>query len=709
MFICEMWLKGQAVDRHLVKFTATPEKAKRVWDDFEAGVWITPYSYDSVRPWLHGFFADSLRQMGIRNIMGNSRGVDQSFAMNNNFNPSFYKSSGMRPARVPAEYNRTQNKMLLVRNPCLSSPEFRAKIRAQFEELGKKNAAAGNRFYWFGDELSLTGYWSSPIDFCFSGDCLKAFRLFLKKKYGTPQKAAEQWGTNYTSFEEFIPETYPEAKRRKDGNYSAWADHLEYMDQLLCEYIGVFLHQGLKKGDPEALGFISGPQGPSAYGGNSWDIQSRAHDGLMSYSMGGLDEIIHSFNPNLVDIPWILGYANYDEQVCYNLWKALQRRVNGAMAFSMASLVRPDGTLSRSGQAIAKYLPEITEGVGKLVLNPLKRPPAPEIAILYSQPSIRAAYIRGMAKRHEDLRLKYIRLCRNYGIPFRFVSPAEIEAGVLKKTPSVKLLILADAQALDDSTLEKCATWQDQGGHLLIEGAFAELDGSCRTRPRRPLADKVASKATVIPVDDRYIGIFAKAAAMRSTAEAGKLEAQRKQFGDALAAAGIAPFCRLLKKDGSLFLDAEMEIFEDSRKNRYVIAVCNEAHGIELEPKFTAPGTVRNIRQKGNALSKGNPLFLALLPDDEAAAKPELTASPRGADGSFSFQVDCHVRRDTVLRVTIRNPKGEVVPYYGANLLAPAGMATFTWTPALDDELGEWSVEFREIVGGKTLRTTIRI
>ena len=102
-------------------------------------------------------------------------------------------------------------------------------------------------------------------------------------------------------------------------------------------------------------------------------------------------------------------------------------------------------------------------------------------------------------------------------------------------------------------------------------------------------------------------------------------------------------------------------------------------------------------------------VLVAEMTEDEAAAKPELTTSPRGADGSFSFLADFHVGRDTVLRVTIRNPKGEAVPYYGANLLAPAGKATFIWTPALDDEQGEWSVEFREIVGGKILRATIRI
>jgi len=113
-------------------------------------------------------------------------------------------------------------------------------------------------------------------------------------------------------------------------------------------------------GDPAARSFISGPQGPSAYGGNNWALQGPAYSGLMSYSYGGLEEILHSFAPETLDLPWILGYANYEGKVCYELWRSLQLRARGAMAFSAASMIRSDYSLSRSGEAAAKFLPEIS-------------------------------------------------------------------------------------------------------------------------------------------------------------------------------------------------------------------------------------------------------------------------------------------------------------------------------------------------------------
>ena len=693
VFTVEMLLNGAVVDRHSVKFTATPEASKLVWDDFETGIWITPNSYDSLRPWLQGFFSDSLRKMRFKNIMGNSRDVDQAFAMNNNFNPTFYQSSGMRPSKVPDAFTKTGDKMQLVRTPCLSSPEFREKMRAQFEEIGKKNRQFGNRFYWFGDELSLTGYWSSAIDFCFSKDCLKGFQTFLKQKYGSVKKANEQWGTNFAKFDDFIPEIYQEAKKHNDGNYSAWADHLEFMDNLLCDYIRVFCDDGLRKGDAAAIGSISGPQAPSAYGGNNWEIQSKAHKALMSYDNGGLDEIITSFNPSLINLPWVLGYAHYEGAVCYNLWEALQYRANGAMAFSMASIVRPDGTLSRSGQAIADYMPEIAEGIGKLVLNPLKKRPAPEILIVYSQPSIRAAYIRGGAKRHENMRLKYIDLCRNYGIPCRFVSESEIENGKI----AGRLLILPDIAAIGDKALSQCAAFAKKGGRILIDGAFAELDASCKTLQSRALAEEVRKNAIIASGDDNYDAFFKKKIAMRTTEESAALAKERSAFADVLKQGGIVPLARLVRDDGTLFLDAKMEIFSDPQKNKYVMAITKESSGTPLRIEFSQKGVVRNIRQTDMTLKNSNPFFFALLPEEETQ-QPTATVSVKG-----EIKIDCHVKRDTVVRATVRNPDGDIVDCYCANLLAPSGKATFRHTFALNDKSGEWTFEFREIVGGKNI------
>ena len=703
-FIAEMYIKGVLSGRRSLKFTATPVPEKLRFDDFEVGIWITPYSYEASRSAFYKFYADSLREMGVTTIMGNNRMTDVDFALANNFNPTLYKSGGTRPARISPEYRKTGNKMLLVRTPCLSSPEFRNKMQNEFREFGKQHRHLGASFHWFGDELSLTGYWSSAIDFCYSPSCLKEFQKFLKQKYGTVEKAAAQWGKNYTAFEQFIPETYGEAKARKDGNYSAWADHLEYMDQLLCDYVEIFAgKKGLQQGDPAARSFISGPQGSSAYGGNNWEIQSKVYTGLMSYNIGGLQDILHSFNPETVDLPWILGYANYDGKVCYKLWKNLQYRVRGVMGFAMASMIRPDGTLSRSGQAAAKYLPEIQSGIGKLFIGTLDFA-KPEAVILYSQSSIRAAYISGRAKEHGELRLKYITLCRNFGVPFRFISEKEILAGMLNDS-GIKLLILPDCDALDDDVLAVLGKFTGKGGKILSEGNLAGMDASCRTR-KAPVAIPGAIRIDCIRTG--YIPAYNKAVNYRDNAEKALLVFERQQFAKVLQDCKITPPVTYQSADGKACHDAETAVLVDRQGNKYVLSVCKESTATEVQAQFNHQGYVRTVRGDKSVMKDDNPL-LFLLTGREENGKVVLTAKS-GAARQLDIAIDCGNARDTVCHISVKDPAGKVVRHYAANVDAPNGKAVFRLDFAENDPAGNWQVTVKDVTtnSAETVEYTLK-
>ncbi|MBE6358810.1 MAG: hypothetical protein E7057_06140 [Lentisphaerae bacterium] len=694
-FIAEMYVKGVLCGRRSLKVTATPAPEKLRFDDFEVGIWITPYSYEASRAAFHKFYADTLREMGITTIMGNNRMTDVDFALANNFNPTLYKSGGTRPARISPEYRKSGNKMLLVRTPCLSSPEFRSKMQNEFRQFGKQYRHLGASFHWFGDELSLTGYWSSAIDFCFSPSCLKGFQEFLKKKYGSVEKASAQWGRNYTSFEQFIPETYGEAKAHKDGNYSAWADHLEYMDALLCDYVELFAGKGLQQGDPAARSFISGPQGPSAYGGNNWAIQSKVYTGLMSYNIGGLQDIMHSFNSETVDLPWILGYANYDGKVCSKLWKNLQYRVRGAMGFAMASMIRPDGTLSRSGQAAAKYLPEIRSGIGKLFIGTLDFA-KPEAMILYSQSSIRSAYISGRAKEHEELRLKYIALCRNFGVPFRFVSEKEILSGILND-PGIKLLILPDCDALDAGVLAALGKFTGKGGKILAEGNLAGMDGSCRTR-KTPAA--IPGAIRIDHIRTGYIPAYNKAVNYRDNTEKALLDFERQEFAKILQECGITPLVTYRSNDGKEFYDVETAVMVDRHGNKYVLSVCKESTAAAVQTRFNHSGSVRTIRGDKSLMKDDNPL-LFLFTDKEESGEVTLTVKSDTAR-QLDIAVDCGNARDTVCHISVKNPSGKVVRHYSANVDARNGKAAFRLKLAENDPAGVWQITVKDVTTNST-------
>lgn len=703
-FSVELSENKKTVDRFMLQFSATPSPGKLAWDDYEAGLWITPYSYDSARSYLHPFLAGKMREMKISTVLGNTREVDQKFAMFHNFNPTLHQGAGTRPARLPREYHQNNDKMLLQRNPCLSSPDFRARMQELFLKLGQQYRDKGLRYYWFGDELSLTGYWSSSIDYCFSPSCLTHFRQFLLDKYGSLEAVNRQWGTAYRKPEEILPETAGETRKRKDGNHSAWADHLEYMDHLLCDYINAFTIRGLRKGDPDARGFISGPQGPAAYGGNDWRRQSQVYSGLMSYPWGGLQEILHSFNPQTIDLPWILGYANYGGKVCYELWKSLQVGAKGAMGFAAANMINPDYTLSRSGKAAARYLPEITSGIGKLVLNALAERPAPEILIVYSQPSIRAAFIEGRARTHENLRWKYITLCRNFGIPFRFAGGDQIENGILDKIKP-KAVIFPDIDALSARALAQIGSYLRSGGKILIDGEFAGMDASCRKIPGRQLPDTV-SAVRPDQFSAGYYDAWCKPRASRDENDRFLLNRDRRMFGSFLKSAEITPLCRISTVDGNPFLDAEIDIMSDRQGNRYVMVISKEETPTEARLEFNSDRFVRHIRNQDLKLADSNPLFMALLPEKETQPL-RFDISGNGRD--FTLHIDTGVKRDTVIRLSVINPQGGETPWYCTNLNAPLGKVSHKMQFALNDLSGKWKLNIREIVSGRTASADITL
>lgn len=702
IFRVELLSSGRVIDRAEASITAIPSPEKLVWDDYEPGIWVTPRSGDAIRPFLHPLFAEKLRELRMQTILGNRRETEQTLAIQHNFNPTKLQHAGINAARLPAEYQKTGNKMLLVRKPCLTDREFCKKTVQQFRKLGGDTAAWGPRFYWFGDELSLAGYWSTPIDFCFSPTCLEHFRDFLVRKYGSLQEINRQWGTKYKNLQEVLPETAAEARKHRDGNYSAWADHLEYMDGLLVEHISR-VTKGLRQGDPDAKTFISGPQAASAYGGNDWCRQTPIYSGVMSYNGGGFLDLMRSFAPDGVILPW-MGYNSSDGMICYQLWHSLMFRARGAMFFHAASMINPDYTLSPTGKATAKYMPEIVEGTAKLVLNALKEYPRPEILIVYSQASIRAAFIKGRAADHEKLRWKYITLCRNFGIPFRFVSDGQIAEGILNKL-SAKLVIFPDIAALSDSMLDEISRYTVRGGKILVDGQFATMDSSCRMQPKR---GKWKGRSVLRPDECRtdYISAWGKPALQRSRNERNILEQDRKMFAAVLKQAAVTPLCRIMTSAGKPYLDAEIDIMRDRQGNDYVLIISREDAVSDVRLEFRSSRTVCDIRGSGAKLGNSSPIFVALLPEKEKAPV-RITAG--GAKRDFQLRLDAAAQRDTVIRLTVIRPDGRELPWYAANLNAPLGKAVHRIKFAQNDPAGIWKIRAREIVTGRTAELELRV
>ena len=135
------------------------------------------------------------------------------------------------------------------------------------------------------------------------------------------------------------------------------------------------------------------------------------------------------------------------------------------------------------------------------------------------------------------------------------------------------------------------------------------------------------------------------------------------------------------------------------------MAISKESNGTPLRLEFTQKGFARNIRQTDMTLKNDNPFFFALLPEEETQ-QPTASVSEK-EKGTVVFNIDCRVKRDTAVRATVRNPDGEIVDCYCANIVAPSGKTTFKHTFALNDKTGQWTFDFREIVGGKTVKAMV--
>ena len=80
-----------------------------------------------------------------------------------------------------------------------------------------------------------------------------------------------------------------------------------------------------------------------------------------------------------------------------------------------------------------------------------------------------------------------------------------------------------------------------------------------------------------------------------------------------------------------------------------------------------------------------------------------------GQDRKFLLKCDIQNARDTVFRLTVRNPAGNIVEHYGANLLAVQGRCEHPFFFALNDMPGIWNFEVRDVVTGRSAACAVEV
>lgn len=387
---------------------------------------------------------------------------------------------------------------LIVRKPCLTDPAFREQERMKLREKTEVFKHYSPVAYSLGDDQ---GMMREPLDGCVSPTCLASFRKYLAGQYGTIEALNTSWDTGYTSFEEALPLSLPDAL--SSGQYSRWVDHRLYMDQLFVE-IHRESRELIRSIDPGARVGFEGPLADNSWIGFEWKQLLDVVDQMAPYPNAWKWDIVRSFaKPNLLFGGWHGAYPMYrypDDRRFYP-WYMLFQGANIYYYFSTYGWseagdqsigIAPDlRTLPNLDEATAN-VNRIQQGIDRLVLGAVRV--TDDVAIFFSRPSQHAAMISPpipirdfdisagwsayMATHDHNWSLNteaMLRLLDDMGLSYVFVDHTEVAAGALKQR-GFKMLVMPFAHALSASEAEAIRQFAEAGGTVLADVKPAAFD-----------------------------------------------------------------------------------------------------------------------------------------------------------------------------------------------------------------------------------------
>jgi beta-galactosidase len=367
-------------------------------------------------------------------------------------------------------WQKTHDKKYLVRPKCLNDPQTEKEALNYLDKCMEKIAPFGSqKIFQLGDEMSVTSY-QQAWDVCFSPHCLKKFRLWLKKEYGSLVALNQEWDTQFKHWDEVMPMTRIEILTRKSP--APWTDHREFMDLTFSD----FLLKHKKKVNEKFTDAFVGPTGvlntPAVYGGN-WNFWNMSQlDMISSY---GAPRLPLSFNRNKRLIMRYRGYNYTEADTANSLWEGLFLGERGANHWCAPVYIQPDLTLPNARAYYSNLLWELRSGLADLFYNSEKL--TNDVAIHYSQASLRANYLKAKKKSFYDNCLSYCYALEDLGIGYRFVSWEEVENGALG---SFKALILPESSALSKKEVAAIEHFTANGGTVIGDYEIGLLNKHCK-------------------------------------------------------------------------------------------------------------------------------------------------------------------------------------------------------------------------------------
>lgn len=690
-------MQGQnEIDRYELAFPVRPSDQAKQWREFEIGAWVS----GEPRTHMWPLYGSLLHKYQIDTLIANWGVLQTAFPIRHNIHPTRLHHLGITRCPEPLDYAKTGNKMLLVRTPCLSDPAFLDKYIKDFTKQGLRDYKHGLRFYWMGDEQSITGYGGVPVDFCFSEHCMKNFRIFVQKKYGTLARLNKEWNTDFTSWEKVFPFTKEEIWKGGQAHVAGWADHLEFMDSRL-ENVAATMFAALRKHDPDARTSLSGTQPSTAYGGMDWGRLMKHFNGLLNYALGGQFEIQRSLRKDAELMPWEFGYSRSSP---YRVWRALFCGMRGIFGFSWYSLCNPDGTPAPQLEIVQRPFSIIKSGIGAHWINNVKE--KADVALLFSQRSIRAAFIE---KRHRSRNTsfdKYNKLLRNCGYSFNYITPEQLEQGILLKE-NYKRLILMDAGAMSDKEIAAVNAFVKKGGKVFAEGIPARRYENCRMRKAPGLSHIFKTGGNVLKKELCYK--YLSAMEFPATpANAALIAAERNALIKALGPSG-AP---VITSDGKTVFDAELYQRIDAAGNRYIGVTTPSKKSRMAKVVFSGKSHIYDM-VSGKYFGYTSVIDLPVFTENTslllACLKEKVKPASITVNGSKVIIVPGSGNYSTAYNIQLIDPAGKEVRHYGKRLPVSNGRVEYRIPFAPSDLRGSWNCIITDVMTKNKTTVVIKV
>jgi len=396
--------------------------------------------------------------------------------------------------QIAFRYQQTGDTKYLWRDPCYSSAEFRDMLTKRIEDMLAKTLPLGFLIYHWGDECSYTFEGgTTPLDICFHPDSLREFRVWLKTQYPSLDALNAEWLTDFKDWDAVTPLPFDKVKGRK--SFAPWADHRLFSDYQYCVLTWKRFGDEIRKRDPGAIVGEGGITAhPLAYGGFNWPLKLSSYQHAIPY---GYAEVVAQLARNYPGFRFSTRWTGYNSPLVnnhYSVWSGLLMGATNTSYWYAHHLIDPDMNISCRGEPMKALLAELNSGLADLLASG-KRQLDP-VAVLYSQPSVLAAY--AWSGRGADTYTLYQVNLKAWIESFQDAGfqPALITEDHIRHTPA-RVLVLPMAMALSEQAAAAIRDFVHNGGVVIADLMPGVM--SAHARPLdKPLLDDLfgVSRAT---------------------------------------------------------------------------------------------------------------------------------------------------------------------------------------------------------------------